>query len=163
MFLKRIVPDITTPDLAFRNNFPWVWCRCNIEKLHSLGFIYWTHSHLNILKLYMLTDLEDIVDLTSSLGIGIDLKMPGLTVDLHRRKQVRNNLGELISTFFRLSLIYLFSLELNSHYLWALLIWKSIFFQYFQTLKLIDDTTKLPRVKNSPPLISLWQGTIQIM
>lgn len=65
----------------------------------------------------MLIDLEDIVDLTSSLGIGIDLKMPGLTVDLHRRKQVRNNLGELISTFFRLSLIYLFSLELNSHYL----------------------------------------------
>lgn len=53
----------------------------------------------------MLTDLEDIVDLTSSLGIGIDLKMPGLTVDLHRRKQVRNNLGELISTFFSLSLI----------------------------------------------------------
>lgn len=40
------------------------------------------------------------MDSTSSLGIGIDLKMTGLTVDPHWRKQVRNHLGELISTFF---------------------------------------------------------------
>lgn len=40
------------------------------------------------------------MDLTSSLGIDIDLKMTGLAVDPHRRKQVRNHVGELISTFF---------------------------------------------------------------
>lgn len=40
------------------------------------------------------------MDLTSSLGIGIDLKMTGLAVDPHRRKHVRNHLGKLISTFF---------------------------------------------------------------
>lgn len=54
------------------------------------------------------------MDSTSFLGIGIDLKMTGLAVDPHRRKQVRNHVGELISTFFS-SIIYLFSLEVNSH------------------------------------------------
>lgn len=47
------------------------------------------------------------MDLTSSLGIGIDLKMPGLTVEPDKRKQMRNHLGELISTFSSLPLISL--------------------------------------------------------